>query len=324
MRNLKGQFKKGVIPQNILKTSDFIIKAKKIHGDKYDYDNANYINYKTSISITCKQHGDFPQIPHNHLKGSGCPKCAGNYRYKGNEFFEKLNEIYNKKYDFSDSEYVNSYTKIIVKCDKHGEFYQWPTHLLAGISCRECGFELFADQRRKSLEEFISEAQDVHGDKYDYSLVDYKHCHTPVSIICEKHGEFLQSPTVHTLQKSGCPHCNESKGEKLVNSILEKNIIKSIRQKKFEDCNNRIEGRYCIKLPFDFYLPDKNTCIEYDGVQHFKPISQFGGEQGFLKIQKNDKIKNHYCEDNGIKLIRIPYTMKKQDIEPYILSELGM
>jgi len=326
MRTVKGQFAKGIVPQNKLKTEDFIAKAKKIHGDKYAYDDVNYINNKENILITCKRpgHGNFPQIPSNHVRGAGCPKCAGNYRYKNDEFLERLKEIYNEEYDFSDSKYINWDTKIVGKCDKHGEFDQWPSHLLDGTACRECGIELCASQKRKSLEEFISEAQIVHGEKYDYSLVDYKNSHDLVLIICKKHGEFVQSPSAHLSQRQGCPNCNESKGERIVNSILEKNNIKSVRQKKFEDCNNRVEGRYCIKLPFDFYLPDKNTCIEYDGVQHFKPVPRFGGEEGFIRVQKSDKLKNQYCEENGIKLIRIPYTMRKENIEPYILQELGL
>ena len=71
-------------------------------------------------------------------------------------------------------------------------------------------------------------------------------------------------------------------------------------------------GTYPLK--FDFYLPDYNCCIEYDGKQHFEPIDYFGGKNGFIKTQERDDIKNQYCKNNDIKLIRIPYTdLKKLD-----------
>ncbi len=307
-----------------LTNDDFIKKAREIHGGEYDYSKINYVNNRTPILIICKEHGEFPQIPGNHLKGYGCPKCAGNYRYTNDEFLKRLKEIYGDKYDFTNSKYVNWNTKINFKCKKHGKFLQWPGHLLKGTACPECGIELNAEQRRKPVEDFILAAKEIHGEKYDYSQVDYKSSHTPVSIICPTHGEFFQSPNAHVGQKQGCPYCKESKGERLVGSILEKNKLKFIRQKKFEDCTNNINGRYCKKLPFDFYLKDKNTCIEYDGRQHYEPVSAFGGDEGFKKVKILDKIKNQYCKKNGIKLIRIPYTMKKEEIEPYILKELNL
>jgi very-short-patch-repair endonuclease len=98
--------------------------------------------------------------------------------------------------------------------------------------------------------------------------------------------------------------------------------IQFVRQKKFEDCKNLKVGRYCRRLPFDFYLPEFNTVIEYDGRQHFKPIEKRGGEESYKRIQINDEIKNKYCKDNGIKMIRIPYTVKFDDILPLLKNEL--
>jgi hypothetical protein len=111
-------------------------------------------------------------------------------------------------------------------------------------------------------------------------------------------------------------------GELLIEKILLKNEIPFKKQYKFLDCDNKKKGSACKKLPFDFYLTDNNTVVEYDGVQHFKPNSFFGGDEGFARRQILDKIKNDYCEQNGIKIIRIPYTMKRDDVEPYILKEL--
>jgi len=103
------------------------------------------------------------------------------------------------------------------------------------------------------------------------------------------------------LKGQGCPICKESKGEKKVREFLIKHNIIFIPQHTFFECKNT------NVLPFDFYLPDYNTCIEYDGIQHFKPVNRFGGEKGFLLTKQNDLIKNKFCLVNKINLIRIPY-----------------
>lgn len=140
----------------------------------------------------------------------------------------------------------------------------------------------------------------IHLDKYDYSLVNYKNTNLKVTIICKKHGNFEQRPKRHK-NGDGCPSCNESKGESEIHRILEIKCINYIRQKTFKDCKN------INLLKFDFYIPDYNTCIEYDGEQHFKINEYFGGEESFNKCKINDHIKNNYCTKNNIKLIRIPY-----------------
>jgi hypothetical protein len=117
---------------------------------------------------------------------------------------------------------------------------------------------------------------------------------------------------------------NVSGGEKILSDILKKNKIQFFTQKKYTDCYHTSLKGNCTPLKFDIYVPKFDTLIEYDGIQHFIPVNYFGGEEGFKLIKKRDNIKNEYCEKNGIKLIRIPYTMKKEEIEPYILKELGI
>ncbi len=99
----------------------------------------------------------------------------------------------------------------------------------------------------------------------------------------------------------GCPVCNESKGEKIIRYHLEKNNIEFKQEYRFSDC------KYRIPLPFDFYIPKHNLCIEFDGEQHYKAYDHFGGEEKLRLTQKRDKIKNDYCRDNGLNLLRIPY-----------------
>jgi very-short-patch-repair endonuclease len=100
-----------------------------------------------------------------------------------------------------------------------------------------------------------------------------------------------------------CPQCsNKSNGEHIIFDILKTYNISFETEKTFDDCKD------ILNLRFDFYLPEYNCCIEYDGKQHFNPVDYFGGEESFLKSQKRDEIKNQYCKKNNIKLIRIPYT----------------
>ena len=115
----------------------------------------------------------------------------------------------------------------------------------------------------------------------------------------------------HT-QSCGCSH--RSFREQYIESVLNENGLIYLSQYTFDDCKN------IFKLPFDFYLPDYNVCIEYDGEQHFRPVEWFGGEEGFLKRQENDAIKTQYCETNNILLIRIPYTATDSDIDKIILN----
>lgn len=148
--------------------------------------------------------------------------------------------------------------------------------------------------------ELINKFIKKHNNFYDYSLVNYINSKTKVKIICPKHNVFEQLPYEH-LRGKGCPICNESKGEKEIRNILEIKRIKFIPQHKFNDCKN------INKLPFDFYLPDHNICIEYHGLQHYEPIKWFGGQDVFDKLIKRDKIKKNYCIEKNIKLIIIPY-----------------
>ena len=233
-----------------LTTEQFILKAKLTHGDRYDYSLVEYKRWNKNISIICKEHGIFYQLPNNHIRNHGCPKCRS----------DKLS------YRF-----------------------------------------------RQTKDEFIKKANEIHDNKYDYSLVEYKANHYKVKIICKIHGVFEQKPNSH-LSYIGCPKCNLSKGEMFIELWLKKNNISYIPQKRFEDCKN-------IKpLPFDFYLLDYNTCIEFDGEQHFKPvlwhnISNVKAKSNFNDIKINDCIKDKYCKESGIKLIRIPYTkIKKIDL----------
>jgi len=184
-------------------------------------------------------------------------------------------------------EYKNNKTNIKIICDDK-IYEQSPKSHLKGM-----------DVKSLTKDEFIKKSRDSHGNKYDYSLVEFDNTNDYIKIICPIHGIFEKRCYTH--YKCGCPMCSESVGEKNIRLFLIDKNIKYKPQKRFNDCKN-------IKcLPFDFYLPEHNTCVEYDGEQHFNPIEFFGGVDSYLKQIEHDKIKNEYCKNNNIRLIRIRY-----------------
>ena len=121
-----------------LTKSEFIEKAKKVHGNKYDYSKIQYKGIRKKITIVCSVHGEFNQEARNHLKGSGCSKCYGNFTPTNKDFIKKASKIHQDKYDYSISKYVNSYTKIKITCPIHGVFNQTPNNHLMGSGCEKC------------------------------------------------------------------------------------------------------------------------------------------------------------------------------------------
>jgi len=188
-------------------TDEIIEKARSVHGDKYDYSETIYVNGTTKIKIICKIHGDFEQTPNNHIGlKQCCPKCCGRNKDTP-EFIKDARSVHGDKYDYSEVNYKNCTTKVTIICKEHGVFKQMPYSHLDGHGCSSCAIIIRSNNNRKTLEEFIENARSVHGDKYDYSKVDYIDTATNVTIICKIHGEFEQAPNNHFIQKQGCPIC---------------------------------------------------------------------------------------------------------------------
>ena len=122
------------------------------------------------------------------------------------EWIGKARAVHGDKYDYSKVDYKRSRDKVCIICPTHGEFWQIANSHLQGEGCPKCGKESMANKRRKSLEQFIEDARKVHGDKYDYSKVQYIDNRTKVCIVCPIHGEFQQTPA-HHLRGEGCPKC---------------------------------------------------------------------------------------------------------------------
>jgi len=295
-----------------LTLEEFIKKSNEIQGEgRYDYSKVEYKNTNTKVCIICNNHDEpyeFWQTPSNHLNGHGCPKCARIEKLTLKEFIEKANRVHGVgTYDYSESKYINTITPIKIICLIHGGFWQTPNVHLGGSGCPKCANELVHERQKLTLKEFIEKANEVQGiGRYDYSKVKYINAHTKVIIICPKHGEFSQLPYAH-LKGRGCMLCCEkSKGETKIRIFLINNNISFEQEKRFKECRDK------NPLPFDFYLPQYNLCIEFDGEQHFKPfafnsrkVSDDIKLENLKKVQKHDQMKNDYCKKNGITLLRI-------------------
>ena len=188
-------------------TDDFIKKAKEVHGDKYDYSKVEYINNSTKVCIICPEHGEFWQIPINHLKGFGCAKCTNNHRYTTEEWIKKVINIHGDRYNYSKANYVNRKTKVCIICPEHGEFWQRAGDHMDGQGCPGCTGKNISLKKRANEEDVIRRFKEVHGDKYDYSKVEYVNMYKKVCIICPEHGEFWQMPINH-LKERGCYKCH--------------------------------------------------------------------------------------------------------------------
>ena len=267
-------------------TEQFIIEAKEKHGYKYDYSKVVYENNLKEVIIICQQHGEFLQLPKTHKRGSGCNKCgllkrANSKKSNTNDFIKKSNIIHNNKYDYSKVEYKSAMEKVIIICkvQEHGEFEQTPNGHLDGKGCRNCSTEINSDKQRKTTNQFITDAIQIHGDIYNYSKVKYKNAGEKIIIICKEHGDFLQTPNNH-LNGQGCikcAGCYKSNTEEFITkakkieihrdkydyskveykSAMEKVIIicKVQEHGEFEQTpNNHLNGQGCYKCGYCMFI----------------------------------------------------------------------
>lgn len=304
-----------------LSTEEVIKRIINIHKDKYDLSQVVYINKRTKIKLICKEHGDWETGIEQVCRGQGCRKCgklkAGkSKRLSFEEFVSKANQIHKSKYKYFSEKYIKSSLPTEILCPKHGMF-----NMLASVhigiqkqGCPECGFISQKSKRKMSLKVFKEKASTIHSNKYSYKLVKFNNQRDLIEIICKKHGVFVQNLSNH-ITGSGCPDCNNSKGENKVKEILIKNKINFIQQKKFENLKD------ITLLKCDFYIKKYNCVIEFNGRQHYEIVNKFGGEKGFNETIKRDEIKKKFFIENNINYLEIHYKEKK--IEQIILNKLN-
>ena len=278
----------------------FIEKAQKVHGGKYDYSKVEYTHNKKKVCIICPEHGEFWQLPSSHLRGQGCPKCNKSNKLTKEDFIEKAKKVHGDKYDYSKVKYINSWTKVCIICPEHGEFWQTPNGHLMGCGCRKCYNEKI-HKIKYTTEEIIKKFEKINGDYFNYSKFEYSGINEKSIIICPIHGEFEMSAHEH-LKGCGCPKCNQSSLEKEIKEALTNKHIEFEEEKTFPWL------KYKGNQYLDFYIPKYNVAIECQGMQHFKPLAFFSknyetAEDAFKTIIERDDNKKRLCKENNIKLL---------------------
>lgn len=242
--------------------------------------------------------------PANILSGNGCPKCTGNARRTQEDYLLDVN-VANPNIDVI-GKYINSKTPILHKCKLHNVIYSaTPSSVLMGCGCQKCWKDKIHILKTKTHEEYIDQLYQINPNIVP--LEPYIGASTKILHKCLKcNYEWDVMPT-QLLRKHGCPKCDESRMEREIALWLDKKNIFYIRWYGFYDCRDK------KPLPFDFYLPDYLACIEADGIQHFEAVDVFGGDDYLKYVKKHDQIKTQYCNNNNIKLLRIPYFKNIQD-----------
>ena len=283
----------------------FIEKSIRSHTVLYDYSKVIYINGDTEVIIGCPIHGDFNQKPNIHVRGSDCPLCSRVKQVKKRstteDFIIKANKLYNNFYDYSKTVYNQSKDKLTITCPIHGDFEQKANSHLNGFGCIQCGRFRTTESKKKSLNILIEDFKVVHGNRYDYSKVNYINNNTKIEIICSLHGSFFQTPKSH-LKGSNCPNCGVkiSKPEldifSHIQSIYKGEIIQSYRP------------TWLLGKEIDLFIPEFNLAIEYNGTSfHHSSKSEYVD-----KYYRNTYKPNNYhfhkwklCMENGITLLSI-------------------
>lgn len=299
---------------------DYSAVKSTVENRGYELLSDEYKNNATNLHIKCLKCGyDFYMTYGNFSsQNQGCPKCAQLKRNEKNRYSYDYVKNYiesSGEYELLSDSYTNAHAKLRILCKKHNtEFLMTYHSFQQGRRCPTCGIENRTDKLRHSYD-YVKNYIENNG---DILLSDsYKNNLELLDIKCGKKGHIYKMPFGGYVSGHRCPCCNDSKGETEVATILESLNINYIPQHTFEDCKD------IKRLRFDFYLPDFNTCIEFDGSQHYEPSDFFGGEKDFIDRQKKDNIKNEYCLSNNIGLIRIPY-WDFDNIEAIIRNELKL
>lgn len=288
-----------------LNTKTFIERSKKIHGNKYDYSKVHYINKTSKVTIICPKHGEFQQKAEDHYRGRGCQKCwfdehTKQQTYTKEQFLKMAREKYGWTFDYSKVKWNGYEEPILIICPIHGEFWTTPHNHLACITgCPKCGREKANSAMSYTKEDFLNKAKAIHGDKYDYSKVEYVDYHTSIVIICKKHGEFKQTPVNHAASGQGCPKCmlkSQTKLQQRLQKIFPGHFL------EWEYSPDWLNGQR-----IDIADAGLKIAIEFNGQQHYEPVKCFGGEEKFKWQQNQDKMKEECCKNNSFVLFKFKY-----------------
>ena len=292
------------------KTGDvFKVRAEDLSPGSHAKVNVQCDYCGKEIEVAWK---DYKNYNYSKYACAHCRQIKTNEKYKKERqqsLYERAVEFCNEKgYDLltNKSNIVNSDSLVTYRCPKHGTFTTKIYALVLHHGCSDCQHESNAKTRTLSSEEVFYRIKDSGGkllNKEEYSGWYVRNLKI-VCPICQQHYfvtslyQFLRNPDM------ACKECSRSKsmGERKIAQYLKEHNIDFIDEHRFIDC------RDANPLPFDFYIPNYNVCIEYQGEQHYRPINFFGGKEAFIKRKSHDQMKYEYCKNNNIQLIAIHYS----------------
>lgn len=296
------------------KTNIFIEKAKNVFGNRYEYNEVEYIKNDIKVNIGCKIHGVFDVSPANHLRGNGCAKCSKKHKKTTEDFIIDAINVFGLQYDYSEVVYVNSRSKVIIICEKHGKFLiSANSHLTGKSGCRLCGIESIKLKRRFTTQEFIDKSKEIHKNaKYDYTQTIYINNKIIVKINCEEHGDFFVIPNNHIRNKQGCSKCVFKKRYSK-NSIEWLNFISKLYNIEIQHGENSVEYRIpTTRFSADGYCKETNTIYEFHGdYWHGNPnvynLNNFNKTKkiSFGELYQRTIDKEQLIKDSGYNLITI-------------------
>ena len=250
------------------------------------------VNKKVHLLHSCGY--DWYVTPNHWKRGQRCPKCAHKLPITDDDFANNVRLNGNGEYTKL-SKYKNSKTKVHLRHKCGYDWYVTPDVWNRGSRCPKCAGRPKIDT--KEYKRRVAKLTD------DYEVIgEYVNRRTKIKMRHVSENHIFETSPDEFLKGNRCPICRMSYNEIEISEWLSNHNINYSIQKHFDDCRDK------LPLPFDFYLPDMNVCIEYDGIQHYEPIAQFGGEKKLKLRQKHDLIKDEFCKQQGIELIRIPYT----------------
>lgn len=300
-----------------LTNDEFIEKARKVHGDKYDYSESEYMGAKILIKIKCPEHGYFHQSPSNHLNGRNCIQCgiikiSDSMSETIEEFILKSNAIHGNKYDYSEVTLNGNHKKVKILCKIHGAFYQTPGSHKSGNGCKKCAFIRIGNSKRCDINEFKDKANEIHDSKYDYSNSEYKTALCKMIIECPKHGPFEQTPNKHIDCMQGCPKCgHDFSGVSLVELEIRNYISTLIDDVTYGD-RSILGGK-----ELDVVIHSKKIAVEVNGVYWHSLDKKPSGYH---------KLKRKKAESNGYRLISIgdiDWKNNRKKIERILKNAIG-
>lgn len=288
-----------------------------IENEGYEFiEYVSGIGKESRIKVWCKNpnHEPYEVVFNNFKRGTRCKKCYNDDRLVWTE--DKIKKVIEDKgYKLLKvKEGKGVKTIVTIQCSNGHIYDSTIFNISQGYQCRSC----YMDNHMACTKEDIYDTIEKYDDKL-IKMEEFRGLETKLILYCDKCNKNYEKVYEKYLNGGKCPYCSETRGERKIRKFLENNNIKFIAQYRIDDC------RYKYPLPFDFCIEinGEKMLLEFDGLEHFQPIDYFGGEEKFNIRKRNDSIKNEYCKNNNIKLIRISY-LDYDNIEEILKEKLNL